>query len=81
MGSQIIIRVDNKTKEKFYRLVRMEGRTASDKVREMVENYIKKSSVEGIVDDLWRRIGTKMKGKGFREKDVQKIVRKVRASK
>ena len=81
MGSQIIVKVDNKTKEKFYRLVRMEGRTASDKVREMVEDFIKKSDVESIVDDLWQRIGTKMKGKGFREKDVQKMVRTVRASK
>lgn len=81
MGSQIIIRIDDKTKETFYRLARMEGKSASEKIREMVESYIRKSDIGTVVDDLWSRIGTKMKKKGYSEKDVDKAIKEIRASK
>ena len=40
MGSQIVVKIDEEKKEKFQRLVRMEGKSASGKIREMVEDYI-----------------------------------------
>ena len=80
MGDQLVIRIDRKTKEKFYELARMEGKSASEKVREMVETYIRTMDIGPVVDDLWERIGSKMKEKGVGESDVGKAVRDVRAS-
>ena len=80
MGDQLVIRIDRKTKKKFYELARMEGKSASEKVREMVETYIRTMDIGSVVDDLWERIGSKMKEKGVGESDVGKAVRDVRAS-
>jgi predicted DNA-binding protein len=80
MGDQLVIRIDRKTKEKFYELARMEGKSASEKVREMVETYIRTMDIGPVVDDIWERIGSKIKEKGIGENDVGKAVRDVRAS-
>ncbi len=80
MGDQLVIRIDKKTKEKFYELARMEGKSASEKVREMVEAYIRTMDIGPVVDDLWERIGLKLKDKDVGEGDVGKAVRDVRAS-
>lgn len=81
MSRQIIVKVDNEIKEKFYRLARVEGKTASEKIRELLENYIKKSDIGAVVDSLWERIGAKIKKKAFTEKDVERIIKETRASK
>jgi len=80
VGDQLVIRIDRKTKEKFYELARMEGKTASEKVREMVESYIRTMDIGPVVDDLWERIGSKMNEKGVGEDDVGKAIKDVRAS-
>ena len=80
MGDQLVIRIDRKMKEKFYELARMEGKTASEKVREMIEAYIRTMDIGPVVDDLWERIGSKMKEKGIRAGDVRKTVRDVRTA-
>lgn len=80
MGSQMIIRIDDETKEKFYRLARMEGKTASEKVREMVDGYIERSDIGPVIDSLWERIGQRIREKGFTETDIEKTIRKVRKS-
>lgn len=78
MSSQMILRIDDKTKEKFYSIVRREGKTASEKMREMVESYIKKADMSQVVDDLWARVEKKVKEKGFSEADVERVIREVR---
>lgn len=80
MGDQLVIRIDSKTKEKFYELARMEGKSASEKVREMVETYIRTMDIGPVVDDLWDRIGSKMKQKGVTERNVRKAIKDARAS-
>lgn len=80
MGSQMIVRIDNETKEKFYRLARMEGKTASEKIREMVDGYIERSDIGPVIDNLWERIGQKMRTRGFTEDDIEQTIRKVRKS-
>ena len=80
MGSQMIIRIDDETKKKFYRFARMEGKTASEKVREMVEGYIAQSDIGPAIDTLWERIGRKIRERGFTEADIDRTIRKVRKS-
>jgi predicted DNA-binding protein len=80
MGSQMIVRIDEEKKEKFYRLVRMEGKSASAKIREMVEDYIAKTDISYVIDNLWSRIGLKIKDKEYMEVDIEKMIKDARAS-
>ena len=81
MGKQMVIRIDDETKERFQRVSRMEGKSASEKLRELIENYVRKADISLVVDDLWERIGAKAKEKGVGEKDVERIIRETRARK
>ena len=80
MTRQMVIRIDEETKEKFQRVSRMEGKTASEKMRELIDNYVRKADLSQVVDDLWERIGAKARHTGFSEKDVDRIIRETRAS-
>jgi len=81
MAKQMVIRIDDETKERFQRVSRMEGKSASEKLRELIENYVRKADISLVVDDLWERIGAKAKEKGVGEKDVERIIRETRARK
>jgi len=79
MAKQMVIRIDDETKERFQRVSRMEGKSASEKLRELIERYVRKADISLVVDDLWERIGAKAKDKGVGEKDVERIIREIRA--
>jgi len=80
MDKQMVIRIDEETKERFQRVSRMEGKTASEKMRELIECYIRKADLSQVVDDLWERIGTKAGKSGVSEDDVDRIIRETRAT-
>ncbi len=81
MGTQLVVRIDEETKKKFIRVVHMEGKSASEKIREMVTDYLAENDLPSVIDDLWERIGTKLRKKGVTEKDIEKTIREVRAAK
>ncbi|MGD0845059.1 MAG: ribbon-helix-helix protein, CopG family [Geobacteraceae bacterium] len=80
MSKQMVIRIDEETKERFQRVSRMEGKTASEKMRELIESYVRKADLSQVVDDLWQRIGTKARKSGVSEEDVDRIIRETRTS-
>jgi predicted DNA-binding protein len=80
MSKQMVIRIDDETKERFQRVSRMEGKTASEKMRELIENYVRKADLSQVVDDLWDRIGAKADKQGVKAGDVDRIIRESRAS-
>ena len=80
MGTQMVVRIDEETKKKFTRVVRMEGKSASEKIREMVSDYLAENDLPSVIDDLWERIGTKLRKKGVTEKDVEKTIREIRTA-
>jgi predicted DNA-binding protein len=79
MAKQMVIRIDDETKERFQRVSRMEGKTASEKMRELIENYVRKADLSQVVDELWERIGAKAQKNGVSVKDVDRIIRETRA--
>ena len=81
MESQLVVRVDSKVKAKFQRVVRMEGKTASEKLREMVESYVLKSDFSAVVNDLWDTISKKAQKKGVTEADIELAIKEVRVAK
>ena len=80
MSKQMVIRIDEETKERFQRVSRMEGKTASEKMRELIESYVRKADLSQVVDDLWERIGTKARKSGVSEDDVDRIILETRTS-
>ncbi len=78
MATQMIIRMDPELKEKLNRLARTEGKTTSQMVRELIEDYIKEHDIGSYIDNLWDRVGRKLKSKGATPAAVSKAVKDVR---
>ncbi len=81
MTTQMIVRIDPALKNKVSDFAKAEGKNVSEIVRELLESYVKNRDIGSYIDDLWSRIGTKIKNKGFGSDDIDSIIQKVRAEK
>lgn len=80
METQLIVRIDKNTKQRFSRIVRTEGKTASTKVRELVNSYLEENDFSHLVGNLWDKAARKVKKKGYAPRDIEDAIRKVRAT-
>jgi hypothetical protein len=80
MISQILVRVDKELKDKFQRLSGTERKSVNEKLRELMEEYVREHSLEPSMKTLWDEVGQSMKKKGYKESDVKKMIRKVRSA-
>jgi macrodomain Ter protein organizer (MatP/YcbG family) len=80
MTTETIIRIDSETKNRLSKLARVEGKTTSRMVRELIEDYIRKKDIGSYIDSLWDRIGGKLRAKGINRKDISRAVRESRKS-
>ena len=78
MTTQMIVRIDPEVKQRFNKLARVEGKTSSQMVRDLIVDYIKERDIGTYVDDLWGRIGGKLRSKGVRQRDIDKAIKEVR---
>ncbi|HHT9133411.1 MAG TPA: ribbon-helix-helix protein, CopG family [Candidatus Avalokitesvara rifleensis] len=78
MSTQMIIRIDPDLKEKLNKLARTEGKTTSQVVRELIEDHVKEHDISSYIDDLWERVGKRLRSKGVTPADVGRAVRDVR---
>ncbi|MBN1614509.1 MAG: ribbon-helix-helix protein, CopG family [Deltaproteobacteria bacterium] len=78
MSSQMIIRIDPELKEKVNRFARAEGKTTSDVVRELLEEYISSRDIAAYVDGLWEKIGMRLSAQGATIERIPEILREVR---
>jgi len=79
MSTQMIIRVDDEMKSKFVKIAKAEGKSVSVVVRELIEDYIQERDIAAYIDDLWGRIGKKLRSKGVTSSTIQKAIREARA--
>ncbi len=79
MATQILVRLDKDTKNKFQRLSRFEQKSVNEKIRELMEEYVRDHSIEAAMKGLWDEMGESLKKKGYKESDVEKTIRKVRS--
>ena len=80
MTTQMIIRIDSQVKDRFNKLARIEGKTTSQVVREMIEDYIRERDIGTYIDDLWDRIGGKLRSKGIKQRDINRAIKESRRS-
>lgn len=81
MTAQMIVRIDPNLKNKVSNFAKAEGKNVSEVVRDLLENYVKDRDISAYIDDVWDRIGTKIKANNFGAKDVESVIKKVRAGK
>lgn len=79
MTTQLIVRIDPDLKAKVNNFAKVEGKSVSEVVRELLEEYVKNRDINSYIDSLWDRIGGKLSASGFAPKDVKSIIRDVRA--
>jgi hypothetical protein len=71
----MIIRIDNEVKTRLNKLARIEGKTTSEMVRGLIEEYIKERDIGSYIDDLWDRTGKKLKSSGITPAAIEKAIR------
>lgn len=81
MPTQMIIRMNPELKDKLNKLARTEGKTTSQMVRELIEDYIKEHDISSYIDNLWGRVGKKLKSKGVTSTDIGRAIKDVRKGK
>jgi len=75
MSTQMIIRIDNDVKIRLNKLARIEGKTTSEMVRGLIEEYIKERDIGAYIDDLWNRTGKKLKSKGVSSAMINRVIK------
>lgn len=78
MTTQMIIRIDPQIKERLNKLAKVEGKTTSQMVRELIEGYIKERDIGTYIDDLWDRIGGKLRSRGVKLRDIERAIKEAR---
>jgi predicted transcriptional regulator len=81
MTTQMIVRLDPELKTKVDHLAKAEGKSVSEVVRELLEEYVKNRDIGSYIDDLWGRIGTKLASRGLSPEDIQRAIQEVRTKK
>ena len=76
----MIIRLDSRIKSNLAQLAKAEGKNSSLVIRELIENYVQDRNIESYIDDLWNRVGKKLKRKNIKSKDIARTIRKVKAT-
>ena len=79
MQSQMMIRIDPELKAKVNTIAKSEGKSISEVVRELLEDYVRDRDIGLYIDDLWKRIGTKLSSRGFIPGDITRAIQEVRA--
>ena len=81
MSTQMIVRIDPELKTKVNNLAKTEGKSISEVVRELLEDYVKDRDIGLYIDDLWKRISNKLTSRGFGPKDIKRVIQEVRTKK
>jgi predicted DNA-binding protein len=81
MSTQMIVRIDPELKTKVNNIAKNEGKSISEVVRELLEDYVKDRDIGLYIDDLWKRIGAKLESRGFGPKDIKSAIQEARTKK
>jgi hypothetical protein len=77
----MIIRIDSELKAKVMSIAKTEGKSVSEVVRELLVDYVRDRDIGAYVDNLWDRIGGKLSARGVGLKQIQRVIKDVRAGK
>lgn len=78
MTEQLLIRVAPELKRKLTRAATLEGKTSTQVVRDLIEDYVRQRDMPSYIATLWDRIGTRLKAAGVKPGDAAKALREAR---
>jgi predicted DNA-binding protein len=81
MTTQMIVRINPELKNRVNSLAKAEGKSVSEVVRELLEDYVKNRDIGLYIDDLWQRIGDKLTSRKIGPKEINRAIKEVRAKK
>jgi predicted DNA-binding protein len=76
----MILRLELAVKNKLNVLAGREGKTTSQVMREMIDQYIRERDISAYIDNLWDRTQHKLTGRGVKPADITAAIRSYRAS-
>ena len=77
----MIVRINPELKNKVNNLAKAEGKSISEVVRELLEDYVKNRDISLYIDDLWQRIGDKLTSRKVGPQEIRRAIQEVRAKK
>lgn len=81
MTTPMIVRIDPELKARVSNFAKAEGKSVSEVVRELLEDYVRNRDMGWYIDDLWERIHGKLESRGVGPKEIRRAIREVRAKK
>jgi predicted DNA-binding protein len=78
MADQLLIRVDPELKRRLAKAALLEGKTSTQVVRDLIEQYVRERDLPSYVADLWDRIGESLKASGAKAGDIAKAIQAAR---
>ena len=79
MTTQMIVRIDPDLKAKVNNYAKVEGKSVSQVVRELLQEYVQTRDMDSYIDDLWERIGGELTSRGAGPKDIKRAIGDSRA--
>jgi len=77
MAAQVLFRLDEETRKRFDRIARREGKSRSEKIRELIAGYVEEKDVGRAIEEVWEEAGSYLRAR-HSVRDVAKAVREVR---
>jgi predicted DNA-binding protein len=77
----MIVRINPELKNKVNNLAKAEGKSVSEVVRELLEDYVKNRDIGLYIDDLWQRIGDRLTSRKVGPQEIRRAIQEVRAKK
>lgn len=77
MTTQILVRIDQDLKRKVARLARAEGKNLSEITIYLLEAYVKTRDIGGYIDELWHKIGSKLKNRDLKNQILRQSFNKL----
>ncbi len=81
MKEQLIVRIDEDLKKRFKRTSMREGKSMSDKVISLINDYVSQNDFYLLVDRVWEKIGKDLREKGYSQNSMEEVIKEVRESK
>ena len=72
--AQLTVRIDDELKDQLDKLARHEGKTTSDVVRDLVNEYVHDRDRSAFLRNLWHRMRENAEAAGMTREDIDETI-------
>ena len=78
MSEQLLIRVAPELKRRLARAATLEGKTSTQVIRDLIEEYVRQRDMPSYIAALWEKVGSELTAAGVKPGAVAKAIRAAR---